>query len=392
MNLLEKWKNCVDKGKAFGTLFTDLSKALDCLDHELLIAKLNAYGCNLPALRLIHDYLPNRKQRTKIDDNYSSWSEILFGVPQGSILGPLLFNIFLADLFFIIKDIDIASYADDTSPFIVENNIENVIASLEQVSEDLFNWFKNNRFKSNADKCHVLVSTNKSIGVNIGNYTIDNSECEKLLGVKIDVNLNFSDHISDLCKKASRKISALARVTPFMVLEKRKLIMNAFFTSQFSYCPLIWMYHSRANNRKNNMLRERCLRIIYNDKQSSFTELLNKDSSVSIHIRNIQRLAIELLKFYNVLSPPLMNNIFNLREENPYNLRHVSEFSRPMINSVYHGTESISFLGPKIWDILPEKLKNIVTLEVFKKEIKIWKPDNCPCRLCKVFIEGVGFL
>ena len=83
-----------------------------------------------------------------------------------------------------------------------------------------------------------------------------------------------------------------------------------------------------------------------------------------------------------------MNNIFKLREENPSKLRHVSEFSRPMINSVYHGTESISFLGPKIWDMLPEKLKNIETLEVFKKEIKIWKPDNCPCRLCKVFIKG----
>ena len=87
-----------------------------------------------------------------------------------------------------------------------------------------------------------------------------------------------------------------------------------------------------------------------------------------------------------------MNNIFKLREENPYNLRHVSEFSRSMINSVYHGTESISFLGPKIWDILPEKLKNTETLEVFKKEIKIWKPENSPGRLCKVFIEGVGFL
>ena len=129
--------------------------------------------------------------------------------------------------------------------------------------------------------------------------------------------------------------------------------MNAFFTSQFSYCPLIWMCHSRSNNRKINMLHERFLRIIYNDKQSSFTELLNKDNSVSIHIRNIQRLAIEMFRFYNGLSPPLMNNIFKLKAESPYNLRQVSEFSRPMVKSVYLGTESISYLGPKIWDILP---------------------------------------
>ena len=151
-----------------------------------------------------------------------------------------------------------------------------------------------------------------------------------------------------LSKKASRKISALARVTPFMGLSKRKLLMNAFFTSQFSYCPLIWMCRSRSN-----MLHEICQRIIYNDKQSSFTELLNKDNSVSIHIRNIQRLAIEMFRFYNGLSPPLMNNIFKLKAESPYNLRQVSEFSRPMVKSVYLGTESISYLGPKIWDILP---------------------------------------
>ena len=151
------------------------------------------------------------------------------------------------------------------------------------------NCFKNNRLKNNVEKCHVLVSNSKPVGIKIGDCTIDNSECEKLLGVKINVNLNFNDHISDLCKKASRKVSALARVTPFMGLSKRKLLMNAFFTSQFSYCPLIWMCRSRSN-----MLHEICQRIIYNDKQSSFTELLNKDNSVSIHIRNIQRLAIKM--------------------------------------------------------------------------------------------------
>ena len=97
--------------------------------------------------------------------------------------------------------------------------------------------------------------------------------------------------------------------------------MNAFFTSQFSYFPLIWMCHSRSNNRKINMLLERFLRIIYNNQQSSFTEFVNKDNSVSIHIRNIQRFAIEMFRFYNGLLPPLMNNIIKLKAGNSYNLR-----------------------------------------------------------------------
>ena len=111
--LLEKWKRAVDSGQMFGALLTDLSKAFDCLDHDLLIAKLNAYEFSLPALKLVHDYLLNRKQRTKVNRTYSSWLEIVFSVPQGSILGPLLFNIFLADFFFILNNVDTASYTDD---------------------------------------------------------------------------------------------------------------------------------------------------------------------------------------------------------------------------------------------------------------------------------------
>ena len=110
-------------------------------------AKLNAYGFSLLALRLIHDYLSNRKQRTRIGNSYSIWFEIIFGVPEGSILGPLLFNIFLADLFFVLKDVDFANFVDDNTPYSLEENTDVLIESLEKVSNILLQWFKDNLIK-----------------------------------------------------------------------------------------------------------------------------------------------------------------------------------------------------------------------------------------------------
>ena len=135
-------------------LLIGLSKAFDCLDHELPTAKLNAYSFNLPVLRLIHDYLSNRKQRIKIESNYITWMEIVFGVTQGS----LLFNIFLTGLFFTISNINIASYADDNTSYITADNIDDLIKSLEEASTALFQWFDHIFLKSNLGKFHLLIN------------------------------------------------------------------------------------------------------------------------------------------------------------------------------------------------------------------------------------------
>ena len=195
-----------------------------------------------------------------------------------------------------------------------------------------------------------------------------------------------------MCKKANRKINALARIAPVININKRSILMNSFFRSQFNYCPLIWMCHSRTSNRKINRLHGRCLRIIYNDKQSSFIKLLEKYNFVSIHQRNLQILAIEMFKVSNGLSPVLMNDIFKLRGEQTYNLRKLSQFYRPKVNSVYNGTESVSFLGPIIWDLVANYLKDIRNLAAFKKAIKKWSSEKRPCRLCKVDISNIGFI
>ena len=198
-----------------------------------------------------------------------------------------MFNIFLADLFFILNNVDIVSYADDNIPYVIADDINGVITSLEKASKVLFEWLENNLLKGNADKCHLLVSSSDAVNLEVSEYDIKNSECEKFLGVKFDNRLTFEKHITDICGKVSRKTYALARTAPYMDLSKRRMVMNAFFNLQFNYCPLIWMCHNRMTNRKINKLHERCLCIIYNDKQSSFKMLLEKDSSVSIYDKNI---------------------------------------------------------------------------------------------------------
>ena len=176
-----------------------------------------------------------------------------------------------------------------------------------------------------------------------------------MLGVIIDSKLNF-DYVNHLCNKANKKLRALARVTSYMTIEKNchELIFNA----QFNYCRLIWVLPSRKSNNKFRHLHERCLRPIYSDKKSSYENLLGKDNSVSIHHKSIQVLAIEMFKVKHKLCPEMIGDIFMERTNNQYNLRNRPDFITPQVHSVFHQTESISYLGPKIWDIVPEEFQN----------------------------------
>ena len=231
----------MDKGKAFGVQLTDLLKAFDCLSRELIISKLNAYVFSLSALKLMQSYLSKRKQRTKINQAYSSWEEILFGLSQGSILGPIFLNIFLSDLFLVVQNVDFASYAGDNTIYDAgdSGSIDEVIFSLQKSSKKLFKWFADNQMKTNKEKCHLIVSTNELTEIQIGDFSIKNSANEKLLGVNIDSKLNFDCHVNYLCNNANKKLRALARVTPFMTLYIKKIAMNSFFNAWFNYCSLI---------------------------------------------------------------------------------------------------------------------------------------------------------
>ena len=210
--------------------------------------------------------------------------------------------------------------------------------------------------KANADKCHLLLSENIKHVACIIHIQIENTASEKLLGVTIDSDLKFDIHVNNLCKKATQKLNALARVSGYMDSSKKRTIMKAFITSHFSYCPLVWMIHSREINNKINRIHERSLRLVYSYKTSTFKELLDKDKSVSVYHKNIQGSATEVYKTVNGLAPTVMNSIFEIKSIE-YNLRNKNNFKSRRINSVRYGIDRLTYLGPKIWNIVPEDIK-----------------------------------
>ena len=223
----------------------DLSKAYCCLPHDLLIAKLGAYGLDRSSLRLLMEYLNSRKQRTKVGSFYNKWSEIKHGIPQGSVLGPLLFNIFKSNLFFVKGKSNIFNFADDNTLSSCGANSKTVLDNLTHDASKLLHWFKTNSMKANPENSQLMILGKKSyqpqkLFVNF--FTIDESDEVELLGLTFDKDLNFSKHIDKLCRNAPYKLHALRLIRKYLSLEKAKILGNVLIDSQFNYAPLIWMF------------------------------------------------------------------------------------------------------------------------------------------------------
>ena len=242
--------------------------------------------------------------------------DIINGVPQGSILGPLLFNAYICDLFFEIRDLEYASFADDTIPCRCLPEMIPILEKLERGIQSMFDWFSENFLKTNADKCHLIASSKVPVDIQISDIKVTSESRVKLLGIHIDNRLNFDYHVSQLCMKASKKLHVLARIFKYVETSKRRVLINSFITSQFSYSPLIWMFHSRRMEHRINKIHERALRLIYpSDSKLTFKELLKKQT-VSIHQKNLEVLATEIFKAKLNISPEILKELFSFNVRN----------------------------------------------------------------------------
>ena len=194
-----------------------------------------------------------------------------------------------------------------------------------------------------------------------------------------------------MCRKAGQKLSVLLRLSPYLHYNERKLMHITMVKSQLNYCPLVWMFYPRRSGNLINKLQVRALRITYNDQLTDFKSLLSNYNEITIHQRNLQVLMTEIYKIINHIAPPIMSSLLEIRE-NTHSTRYFQVLSNESRRTINYGLETICYRAPFLWANLPPEYRLKNSLNIFKRKIKNWKGENCPCRLCKTYIRELGYI
>ena len=382
IKLLEDWKKALDSNHYVAAILMDLSKAFGCLPNDILLCKLAAYGLAEHSVNLMSSYLSDRRQQIKISSVVSSWAQIKKGVPQGSILGPLLFNVFINDIFYFVEKCILYNYADDNTLSLHTTDFDLLLEGLQHDSKILIDWFSFNCMKANPDKFQAIAvgkrTSLRNPTFNVNNSVISCEDVVKLLGVDIDCNLTFDSHIKNICKKAGQQINVLKRIGKNLCRLSRLTIFHSFILSNFNFCPLSWHFCSKGNTEKIEKIQHRALRFVYDDYSSSYQELLTKAKLPSLHVNRMRNMAAETFKILNGIAPPVLNDLLTKRE-NSYNFRYSNILKIPQVKTTKFGKNSFSYAAPVLWNSLPDHFRKTADFNQFKNLISFWNGNDCKC-------------
>ena len=373
------WSVNIDKGLLNGVIFIDLKKAFDTIDHNIILKKLACYGADHSVLKWFTSYLTNRGQKCYVNGHLSNIQSISYGVPQGSIIGPLLFLLYINDLPNCLSEGSPRMFADDTNISQHAETTQNLEAVMNTELQNLEIWLKANKLSLNITKTEFMIIGSRqklqtqedcTMSISIQGNPINRVNSTKSLGLYIDDNLTWKHHINNISKTISAGINALKRVRRFIGTETAIKLYKALIEPHFNYCSSVWDGLNVKLSEKLQKLQNRAARVItrssYDIPTDNVFERLkwNKLSS----IRNKHK-AILMHKIMNDQTPDYLKELFEIRP-NPYNLRDSeNKLSLPKPRTDYL-KRSISYSGAHLWNNLPKELRLTKSLNQFKKGIQ----------------------
>ena len=359
-------------------LFFDLSKAFDTLNHDILLQKLHTYGIRGKALSWVKDYLSNRHQYVTFNGTNSAFLPIKCGVPQGSILGPLLFLLYINDIVKTSSLLDFVLFADDTNIFYSHSNLNTLVNTLNSELPKVSSWFKCNKLSLNINKTHFMhfkQTTAKvaeiPINIMIDNLTIEHKESSKFLGVFIDENLSWNSHLRHVTSCVSKGIGIICKLKPFLPQSTLFLLYNTMVLPYISYCNSVWAVCAKTKLLPILLLQKKALRICTGAPHFANSDPLFRNlKTLKITDINTLQVAIFMFKYFNNQLPSPFDNMFTLNNLiHSYPTRSSQNFhlTNPKLLIAH---KSIRHSGSDLWNSLSNDIKSCTTLYCFKSKMK----------------------
>lgn len=384
-SLTDDWLRFIDVGQIIGAIFVDLKRAFDTVNTKVLSSKLRRIGCTDKVIMWFISYLNNRKQRVAVRGTLSDEHSVSLGVPQGSILGPLLFLIYINDLVHALKHCSITMYADDTTLYVHSTSLRDIQCKLQDDMNSLKEWLDVNKLKLNTDKTKFMLigtpqklsnisSAEENVKIKFNGAVIEQCNNIKCLGVIIDENLSWSHHVDYVCKKVYASLNMLRRVRPYVDENTLKILYLCLVQSHFDYCCEIWGLRFNLHTERITKLQKRAARLIL--KCSFYTpskEMFQKLKWLPFNDRVTYFKCVFMYRCINGLSSQFYRNMFKFaRNSHGFNTRYATNDNliTPKVNTEIY-KHSLYYSSILLWNSLPVEIKQLQSLAIFKRELKL---------------------